>query len=200
MATETPTDAHGKIDITATGRHQLEALYVSESKRRSDAEKQVQVLMRQLDNAHITERVLRAMVTDVQERCSQLLEDARVSKRLAEGLKIALDMHPLADLLVALQKGRAKYPQGVTVLSVADEAGEVVHAANKREPWQRVREEALDTAVVALRLYLGEVVHREEGAILPGWTCLHCHAFNSSAKERLTCCRCCGRAHDVGGA
>lgn len=32
---------------------------------------------------------------------------------------------------------------------------------------------------------------REEGLVLPGWTCHACRAFNGSARENLTHCRAC---------
>ena len=56
-----------------------------------------------------------------------------------------------------IAKGRQKYPEGCTALSLLDEAGEVAHALNKREPIEKIREELLDVLVVAMRLYLGEV-------------------------------------------
>ena len=68
-------------------------------------------------------------------------------------------------LLAHVAKGREKYPEGCTALSLADECGEFVHALNKRESVQRVREELLDVAGVAMRLYLGEV---DEESILKG--------------------------------
>lgn len=60
-------------------------------------------------------------------------------------------------LVERLAKGRAKYPSGCTLLSLIDEAGEVAHAVNKYESVERVREELLDVAAVAMRLYLGEI-------------------------------------------
>lgn len=63
----------------------------------------------------------------------------------------------LAPLRARLAKGRAKYPNGCTAISLLDEAGEVAHALNKYEAADRVRDEILDVASVAMRLYLGEV-------------------------------------------
>lgn len=34
----------------------------------------------------------------------------------------------------------------------------------------------------------------EAGLLLPGWDCPSCRAFNGSAKELLTRCRCCDAA------
>jgi hypothetical protein len=63
----------------------------------------------------------------------------------------------LAPLAARIAKGRAKYPTGCTLLSLLDEAGEVAHAVNKRESHERVRDELLDVAAVAMRLYFGEI-------------------------------------------
>lgn len=67
---------------------------------------------------------------------------------------IKSELFPLA---VRIEKGRQKYPNGCTVLSLIDEAGEVAHAVNKYEPAERIREELLDVAAVAMRLYFGEI-------------------------------------------
>lgn len=61
------------------------------------------------------------------------------------------------DLAKRMSKGREKYPRGCTVLSLLDEAGEFTHAVNKEEHLTRMRDELLDVAAVAMRLYLGEV-------------------------------------------
>lgn len=63
----------------------------------------------------------------------------------------------LSPLRMRVAEGRAKYPDGCTALSFLDEAGEVAHALNKRESVDRVRDELLDAAGTAMRLYLGEV-------------------------------------------
>lgn len=63
----------------------------------------------------------------------------------------------LAPLAARIAKGRAKYANGCTVLSLIDEAGEVAHAVNKYEPEDRIRDELLDVAAVAMRLYFGEI-------------------------------------------
>jgi len=82
----------------------------------------------------------------------------------------------LAPLAARIAKGRAKYPTGCTVLSLLDEAGEVAHAINKDEGPERARDELLDVAAVAVRLYLGEVdtnstleglSQRRTGAVAP---------------------------------
>lgn len=63
----------------------------------------------------------------------------------------------LAPLAQRIAKGRAKYANGCTILSLIDEAGEVAHAVNKYESADRIRDELLDVAAVAMRLYFGEI-------------------------------------------
>lgn len=63
----------------------------------------------------------------------------------------------LSPLWQRIEKGRTKYANGCTVLSLIDEAGEVAHAVNKYENEERVRDELLDVAAVAMRLYFGEI-------------------------------------------
>ena len=67
------------------------------------------------------------------------------------------ELHELAPLAARIAAGRAKYANGCTVLSLADETGEVLHSVNKYEKEERVRDELLDVAAVAMRLYLGEI-------------------------------------------
>lgn len=63
----------------------------------------------------------------------------------------------LSPLGQRIEKGRAKYPTGCTALSLIDETGEFAHAINKRESAERIRDELLDVAAVAMRLFFGEV-------------------------------------------
>ena len=63
----------------------------------------------------------------------------------------------IAALFARIATGRDRYPRGCTILSLLDEAGEVAHAVNKGESVDRVRDELLDVAAVAMRLYIGEV-------------------------------------------
>lgn len=60
-------------------------------------------------------------------------------------------------LLGRMGKARAKYPNGCTALSLFDEVGEFSRALNKFEGIDRVLDELLDVAAVAMRLHLGEV-------------------------------------------
>lgn len=74
-----------------------------------------------------------------------------------DGLHRGVAPSELAPLVSRMAKGRTKYANGCTLVSLLDEAGEVVHAVNKNEGTERVRDELLDVAAVAMRLYLGEI-------------------------------------------
>ena len=76
-------------------------------------------------------------------------------------------------LLERIEKGRAKYPNGCTLLSLQDELGEVVHAVNKFEGISRVRDELLDVAAVAMRMYHGEL---DQDQVVAGLT-IEGHGF-----------------------
>lgn len=93
-----------------------------------------------------------AMVKLLAGRCDAA--EARVAE-LDKSLRG--DGGEFGPLRAQMAKGRARYPLGATVVSLEDEAGEVVHAINKGEPLDRVRDELLDVAGVAMRLYLGEI-------------------------------------------
>jgi hypothetical protein len=89
-----------------------------------------------------------------------IVSDAECVRQLAEkraGLSSGPAPSELFPLAVRIEKGRQKYPTGCTLLSLLDEAGEVAHAVNKRESNDRVRDELLDVAAVAMRLYFGEI-------------------------------------------
>lgn len=92
-------------------------------------------------------------LTATQERCNSLLQSDRYAKYV-EGKPGALPL--LIELAWAIERGREKYPEGCTALSLFDEVGEVAHAINKGESEKRVRDELMDVAVVAMRLWLGE--------------------------------------------
>ena len=80
-----------------------------------------------------------------------------IAGRMMSDLAKLDDYEAIRPLVARINKGRAKYPNGCTVLSLVDEAGEVAHAVNKYETEERVRDELLDVAAVAMRLYYGEI-------------------------------------------
>ena len=61
----------------------------------------------------------------------------------------------LAAITLRLAHARAKHPDGASFDALVEEVGEVARARLERQPDQE-REELLDVAVVAMRLYLGE--------------------------------------------
>lgn len=61
------------------------------------------------------------------------------------------------ELSARITKSRERYPEGCTLAALTDECGEVMHAVNKYKSTEEVREEILDLASVAIRLYWGEI-------------------------------------------
>jgi len=100
-------------------------------------------------------------LTSTQERCSELLMQFRASKFVdacaAEDPELLIPhAGVLAKLTAAILRARANHPGGPDgIRSLAEEVGEVVNAMRRETP-DRVREELLDVAVVAIRLYMGE--------------------------------------------
>lgn len=101
-------------------------------------------------------------LTRTQAQCSAIERENRAWRRLVAHLSGVSDLwdeafSDLLPLVEAMRRARAKHPFGATALALFDEVGEFAHAVNKDEGTARVEEELLDVAVVAMRLYLGEV-------------------------------------------
>ncbi len=110
----------------------------------------------------------------------RLRELRNVARPRAPGASVddGLLRHELAPLAARMTKGRGKYPTGCTALALLDEAGEFAHAINKGESADRVRDELLDVAAVAMRLYFGEV---DTASVLEG---LAQRAADASSQDR----------------
>lgn len=50
--------------------------------------------------------------------------------------------------------------------------------------------DAKEAIIIGLR---EEIKTLKEGIHIAGWSCFYCEAFNSSEKEKLENCRCCGQ-------
>lgn len=180
------------VDVTKVDRAALEAACLDYARQVQRATLHAAEAANTIDNLRATIRHHERHVTDMQQRGNQLLADARASKALVEGLQVALDMHPLAPLLRALKAAREKHPGGPDGLrSLMEEVGEVANAIRRETP-ERVREELLDVAVVALRWYLGETPVHAPGPKLACWTCSHC-GTTMAPTQSTTSCASCGR-------
>jgi len=84
-----------------------------------------------------------ANLTSTQSRCTELLLEARECRK-HEALAVAID------------RARKLHPEGCNLTSLFEEVGEVARAVRRESP-DRVRDELLDVAVVAMRLWMGEV-------------------------------------------
>ncbi len=81
-------------------------------------------------------------LTDVQARCTQLKQETR-------------DLPLLGALTDRIATARMKHPKGPNLRSLMEEVGEVASAMRRETP-ERVRDELLDVATVAMRLAFGE--------------------------------------------
>ncbi len=102
-------------------------------------------------------------LTATQQRCTELLLALRATK-LYDELGYVVDQElavPLATLGGAIVRARTLHPNGCRYHALVEEVGEVARAL-RRETSEHVKEELLDTAVVAMRLFLGEWDNRPE--------------------------------------
>lgn len=112
--------------------------------------------LEKLDKAHAN--LVCGHITEVAERFPDEVADiVNAYLSLAHEVRALRTLDELRPLAARIAKSRAKYPNGATIMALLDEAGEVARAVNKYEPADRVREELLDVACVAMRLYAGEV-------------------------------------------
>ncbi len=81
-------------------------------------------------------------LTEVQKRCTELKQQVR-------------DQPGLDAFRERLAIGREKHPKGSALHHLVEEVGEVCRAMRRETP-ERVKDELLDVAVVAFRMYLGE--------------------------------------------
>lgn len=138
------TQANGALN--GTGRRELEALVVQLRAECAEAEAVARHMAGLAARAERDRAAMEATLTVTQQHCTEQLNELR-SYRGDE----------LDPLTRALARARWKHPKGCNLASLIEEAGEVGRAIN-REGLERAREELLDTAVVAIRLYLGETV------------------------------------------
>lgn len=139
--------------LTAMGRSQLLvqiSTLTAENKR----------LLEERDADRRYAAVARDSLKDVQTECSRLKNTDRVAGFLRDKPQL---MGDLLDLAWAIDAARKKHPEGSSLLAIISETGELADATrlpnDARE--KQVREEAIDVAVTAMRVAMGEV-NREE--------------------------------------
>lgn len=132
---------------------------------RTELEAQVQRLRAEVDaaneRARVAEQHLVAAAKDRDINYVNLTSVQALSTRQLEELRVWRrgELTPLAE---AIAIARTKHPGGSDLTSLLSEAGEVARAMYSETP-ERVREELIDVAVVAMRLYFGEIKKREVG-------------------------------------
>jgi hypothetical protein len=94
-------------------------------------------------------------LTATQKRCTELLEENRALKLTPPGLPDAY-ADAICGLVAGLVRAREKHPNGANMYALMEEVGEVCRAL-RREGGDRVSEELMDVAVVAMRIWVGEV-------------------------------------------
>lgn len=133
-------------DLTRTGRDELLVM--------------VATLRHELAKVQLERDAYLENLTATQTRCTELLGAWRAS-RFVE----ALGLHPsYGEIIPALVRlagrvvtARMKHPGGADgVRALVEEVGEVASAMRRESP-ERVRDELLDVAAVAIRMWLGEV-------------------------------------------
>lgn len=115
-----------------------------------DLSKDLEATRRELAQAYTN-------LTTTQARCTELLletRELRAAQSRATEWMLALEDR--------LRHARAKHPEGSHLAALVCEVTEVAHALEKETP-ARVRDELLDVATCALRMWLGET-RREGGA------------------------------------
>jgi len=145
--------AHGPNGLSGVGRSELEDLIVKLRAERDEAARREQEAISVAGRAEVSRAQMEQHLSCVQAHCTQQLNELRSWRG-----------HEIDALVVALARGRSLHPKGCYVYALVEEVGEVARAI-RREGLARVREELLDTAVVAMRLFLGE--NREPMTELP---------------------------------
>jgi len=109
-------------------------------------------------------------LTATQERCTALEIEVRALRRLRhDDATDPLLAGALACLSHGVAIARGKHPKGPSLRSLMEEIGEVASAVRRESP-DRVRDELLDVAVVAIRIWLGDskFITRERAWNAPG--------------------------------
>lgn len=145
----------GQDEVAGMGRAELEDAYRElRDKAQRDRER--------VDILELALRMKDARVTELQARGTELTLQLRESKAETEGMRALGDLNPFWPLAARLVHAREKHPKGPTFVSLIGEVGEVANVALKERAKHpetadtRRRDELLDVAVVAWRLYLGE--------------------------------------------
>lgn len=112
--------------------------------------------IRERDAARAEAKVLLTSLGEVQTRCTELLNADRLARFLEDKPQT---MAALLELAWSIERVRLLHPEGCSYMALADETGEAGRAL-AREDEKRFRSELLDTAVVAIRLWLGEYDER----------------------------------------
>jgi len=136
--------AHGADGLSGVGRSGLEDMIAKLRESLAGAQVNEAAAVGVAARAESARALMEGTLTATQAHCTQQLNELRIHRG-----------HELDALVVALARGRSLHPKGCYFYALVEEVGEIARAI-RREGAERAREELLDTAVVAIRLYLGE--------------------------------------------
>lgn len=134
------------VTLTGEGRSVL-------LRRIAELEKRAAELEQLAERALASERTMFGTLTSAQESATRSLMIARAVKSIGDDPI----MQQLAPLGASILRARGLHPRGVDgIRSLAEEVGEVANAMRRETP-ERVREELIDVATVAMRWAIGDV-------------------------------------------
>jgi hypothetical protein len=147
--------AYPNNGLSAVGRRELEERLVAAERR---LELQEQVAAAALIRVERERDAYLENLSATQCRCNEILAAYRASKFVDGRLEGTMDDRLWEAMLVlagAIVRARDKHPRGPDYRSLLEEAGEAAKA-QRYESEERERADLLDTACVALRMWLGE--------------------------------------------
>lgn len=98
-------------------------------------------------------QTLTASVTALQVKANGVLASHRLARVLESEPEL---MALMLDVAWAIDKARAKHPEGASYFALGQEVGEVGRAMEREDP-KRLQDELVDVAVVVMRMLLGEL-------------------------------------------
>jgi hypothetical protein len=143
----TTSSVHGQA-VNGIGRLQLERRVTELTAERDSLTEEVTVLHRALRHIERERGEMFLNLTATQALCTQQLNELRVWR--------SGELEPLA---LAMSRARSLHPEGTAFRDIVAELGELAETGDIKDESERdtrVREEAIDVAVTAMRFALGD--------------------------------------------
>ncbi len=142
-----------RVGLTGIGRVDLEALYIATLSSKYFHQKESAKHLAEVSRAMRENEALTANVTHLQVKANGALASHRLAKVLEHEPEL---MAALLDLVWGIDKARKTHPEGCSYFALGEETGEVGRALAREDP-ERLSDELLDVAIVAIRMRLGEI-------------------------------------------